>query len=260
MAFKMGLLGRKLGMTQVFHEDGTALGCTVLALGPCVVTGQRTPEKHGYSAVQLGFEAIPPRLVRRSEAGYAKKVGHGSDPARAARGPARARPTSAKFEVGKVLKAADVFKAGDVVDAVGVTKGKGYQGVIKRHKMGGVRRHPRYPRVLPPRRLDRLPPDPGPRAQGQAHDAATWATATTPRRTWWWCKVLEDKDVVLVKGAVPGAAQRPGPAQGQHQEREEVRRAARSRRGRVQEPDEGLEEGPAAEVRPGAGGRSDPAG
>ena len=89
MAFKMGLLGRKLGMTQIFHEDGTALGCTALALGPCVVTGQRTTEKHGYSAVQLSFEAVAPRLVRRSEAGYAKKLGHGSDPARAAGGSPR---------------------------------------------------------------------------------------------------------------------------------------------------------------------------
>ncbi len=69
MSFKMGLLGRKLGMTQVFHEDGTALGCTVLELGPCIVTGQRSPDKHGYAAVQLGFEEIPARLVRRSEAG-----------------------------------------------------------------------------------------------------------------------------------------------------------------------------------------------
>ena len=130
MSFKMGLLGRKLGMTQVFHEDGTALGCTVLALGPCVVTGQRTPEKHGYAAVQLGFEAVAPRLARRSEAGYAKKVGIEQTP-RVLR-EVRLEPAEvAKYEVGKVLKAADVFKTGDVVDVVGVTKGKGYQGVIE---------------------------------------------------------------------------------------------------------------------------------
>jgi large subunit ribosomal protein L3 len=56
MSLKMGLLGRKLGMTQVFHEDGSAIGCTALALGPCVVTAQRSAEKHGYSALQIGFE------------------------------------------------------------------------------------------------------------------------------------------------------------------------------------------------------------
>ena len=56
MSLKMGLLGRKIGMTQVFHDDGTALGVTAVSVGPCVVVGKRTPEKHGYSAVQLGFE------------------------------------------------------------------------------------------------------------------------------------------------------------------------------------------------------------
>src|SRR4051812_29518576 len=134
MAFKMGLLGRKVGMTQVFHEDGTALGCTVLSLGPCVVTGQRSADKHGYAAVQLGFEETPVRLVRRSEAGYSKKVGLEKTP-RVLREVRLEPGEEAKFEVGKVLKAADVFKAGDVVDAVGVTKGKGFQGVVKRHKM-----------------------------------------------------------------------------------------------------------------------------
>src|SRR5262245_32767030 len=103
MAFKMGLLGRKLGMTQVFHEDGTALGCTALALGPCLVTSQRTPEKHGYAAVQLSFEAVPPRLARRSEVGYAKKVGIEQTP-RFLR-EVRLEPGEVgKYEVGKLLK------------------------------------------------------------------------------------------------------------------------------------------------------------
>src|SRR5207248_8531260 len=75
MSFKMGLLARKLGMTQVFHEDGTALGCTVLQVGPCTVTAQRTLEKHGYAAVQLGFEAKPIRMLGRPEAGQMKKAG-----------------------------------------------------------------------------------------------------------------------------------------------------------------------------------------
>src|SRR5262249_15987187 len=75
MSFKVGLLARKLGMTQVFHEDGTALGCTVLQVGPCIVTAQRTPDKHGYAAVQLGFEARPIRMLGRPEAGQMKKAG-----------------------------------------------------------------------------------------------------------------------------------------------------------------------------------------
>jgi large subunit ribosomal protein L3 len=136
MSFKMGLLARKLGMTQVFHEDGTALGCTVLQVGPCIVTGQRTPDKHGYSAVQLAFEAKPVRTLSRPEAGQMKKAGLEQAP-RFLREVRLEAPEVSKYEVGKVLKAEEVFKAGDVVDVVGVTKGKGYQGVMKRHKMAG---------------------------------------------------------------------------------------------------------------------------
>jgi DNA polymerase IV len=75
MSLKMGLLGRKIGMTQVFHDDGSALGCTAVAVGPCVVVGKRTAEKHGYSAIQLGFEETPVRLLTRPQSGYFKKAG-----------------------------------------------------------------------------------------------------------------------------------------------------------------------------------------
>jgi large subunit ribosomal protein L3 len=204
MAFKMGLLGRKLGMTQVFHEDGTALGCTVLELGPCVVTAQKSPEKHGYAAVQLGFDQQPMRLVRRSESGYAKKVG--VEPTPRVLREVRLEPgEQAKFEVGKVLKAADVFKEGDVVDAVGVTKGKGYQGVMKRHKMAGdVATHGTHEFFrhggsigcrLTPGRVHK-----GKRMTGHMGDRNYTASDLVV------VKVLEDKHVVLVKGAVPGAA------------------------------------------------------
>ena len=202
MAFKMGLLGRKLGMTQVFHEDGTALGCTVLALGPCVVTGQRTPEKNGYAAVQLGFEAVPQRLATKSQLGYSKKVGIDQTP-RVLREVRLDAGDVGKFEVGKVLQAGDVFKAGDVVDAVGVTKGKGYQGVIKRHKMGGFRathgtheffRHGGSIGCrLTPGRTHK-----GKRMTGHmGMDNYTAADLVV-------VQVLKD-NVVLVKGAVPGA-------------------------------------------------------
>ena len=202
MAFKMGLLGRKLGMTQVFHEDGTALGCTVLALGPCVVTGQRTPDKNGYAAVQLGFEAIAPRLARRSESGYSKKAGMDQVP-RVLREVRLDAGEVGKFEVGKVLRAADVFKAGDVVDAVGVTKGKGYQGVIKRHKMAGFRathgtheffRHGGSIGCrLTPGRVHK-----GKRMTGHMGDRNYTASDLVI------VKVLDEQGVVVVKGAVPG--------------------------------------------------------
>jgi large subunit ribosomal protein L3 len=202
MAFKMGLLGRKLGMTQVFHEDGTALGCTVLALGPCVVTSQRTPEKHGYAAVQLGFEERLARTASRAEAGYAKKVGLEKTP-RVLREVRLEAGEESKFEVGKTIRAADVFKPGDVVDAVGVTKGKGYQGVVKRHKMAGfVSSHGAHEffrhggsigcRLTPGRVFK------GKRMSGHmGHENHTASDLVV-------VKVLEDKDVVLVRGAVPG--------------------------------------------------------
>jgi large subunit ribosomal protein L3 len=202
MALKMGLLGRKLGMTQIFHEDGTALGCTALALGPCVVTGQRTADKHGYSAVQLSFEAVPPRLVRRSEAGYAKKVGMEQTP-RVLR-EVRLEPADVdKYEVGKLLKAADVFKSGDVVDAVGVTKGKGYQGVVKRHHMKasvathGAHEFHRHGGSIGCRQTPGKVHK-GKRMSGHMGDQKCTASDLVV------VKVLEDKDVVLVKGAVPG--------------------------------------------------------
>ena len=124
MSLKMGLLGRKIGMTQVFHEDGTALGVTAVSVGPCVVVGKRTADKHGYSAVQLGFEELPVRLATRPETGFFKKAGV-EKPLRHLR-EVRLNPKDLdKYEVGKVLKADEVFKAGDVVDVVGTTKGKG---------------------------------------------------------------------------------------------------------------------------------------
>jgi len=115
MSLKMGLIGRKLGMTRVFHDDGTSLGCTVLEIGPCVVTAQRTPEKHGYAALQLGFEERSLRHLRRSEAKLFEKLKIEKTPAVLRE--VRLEPADvAKFDVGKVLKAEEVFKSGDVVD------------------------------------------------------------------------------------------------------------------------------------------------
>jgi large subunit ribosomal protein L3 len=136
MSLKMGLLGRKIGMTQVFHQDGSALGVTAVVVGPCVVVGKRTAEKHGYSAVQLGFEELPIRLASRPETGFYKKAGV-EKPLRFLREVRLEAKDLEKYEVGKVLKADDIFKEGDVVDVVGTTKGKGYQGVMKKHKMKG---------------------------------------------------------------------------------------------------------------------------
>lgn len=202
MAFKMGLLGRKLGMTQVFHDDGTALGVTALAVGPCVVTAQRTPDKNGYAAVQLGFEAHPPSKLTRPAAGYFKKVGIENTPSLLREVRLEAGDVG-KYEVGKVLKAEEVFKAGDVVDVVGMTKGKGYQGVMKRHKMAGfVSTHGAHEFFrhggsigcrLTPGRVHK-----GKRMSGRmGNEKHTESDLVV-------VKILPEQNVVLVKGSVPG--------------------------------------------------------
>ena len=204
MSLKMGLLGRKLGMTRVFHEDGTALGVTAVALGPCVVVGKRTPDVHGYSALQLGFEETPSRLVNRPDAGVSKKAGLEKTPRVLREG--RLNPKDLdSYEVGKVLRANDVFKIGDVIDVVGTTKGKGYQGVMKKHRMAGdsathgthefFRHGGSIGCRLTPGRVHK-----GKRMSGRMGGVKCTSSDLIV------VKVLEENDVVLIKGAVPGPA------------------------------------------------------
>jgi large subunit ribosomal protein L3 len=209
MSLKMGLLGRKIGMTQVFHDDGTALGVTAVSVGPCVVVGKRTPDKHGYAAVQLGFEEYESeqqlaRQLNRPLAGFFKKA-NVEKPLRLLR-EVRLDPKDVeKYEVGKVLRAAEVFKPGDVVDVTGTTKGKGYQGVMKKHRMAGdtmthgthefFRHGGSIGCRLTPGRVHK-----GKRMSGLMGNVKNTASDLII------VKVLEDKDVVLVKGAIPGPA------------------------------------------------------
>jgi len=136
MAEQIGLLGRKLGMTQVFAADGERVPVTVIQTGPCVVVGKRTRDKNGYSALQIGFEERPARLVNRPENGFFKKAG--VKPQKFVRELRLGESELGKFEVGQELKPSAVFEQGVPVDVIGTSKGKGYQGVIKRHHMSGT--------------------------------------------------------------------------------------------------------------------------
>ena len=122
------ILGRKQGMTQMFCEDGSAVGVTVVAAGPCVVTQVRTQETDGYDAVQLGFEDIRERRLRKPQRGHFKK----SDvaPKRFLREERLGAP--AERAVGDTVTC-ETFATGDLVDVTGTTKGKGFAGTIKRH-------------------------------------------------------------------------------------------------------------------------------
>ncbi|HUH03806.1 MAG TPA: 50S ribosomal protein L3 [Kofleriaceae bacterium] len=137
MAMRMGLLGKKLGMTQVFAEDGERIPVTVIQTGPCLVVGKRTEETDGYSALILGFDEKPTRLVNKPELGFFKKAG--LTPQRVVKEFRLPAEMVGKWEVGQTLGAKDVFEVGNPVDITGTSKGKGFQGVIKRHNMSGTK-------------------------------------------------------------------------------------------------------------------------
>ena len=137
MAERMGLLGKKLGMTQVYAVDGECIPVTVVLTGPNVVTGKRTVEKDGYSALQIGFEEKPARLTNRPENGAYVKAG--IKPMRLVKELRLPADKVAEFEVGQQLSAKDVFAVGKALDVQGTTKGKGTQGVMKRHGMSGTK-------------------------------------------------------------------------------------------------------------------------
>jgi len=125
------IIGKKVGMTQVFDENGHVIPVTVIEAGPCVVTEKKTAEKDGYSAVQLGYEDIPERKLTKPEMGHLNKAGVA--PKKHLR--EFDLENAAELNVGDIVKA-DAFKAGDFVDITGTSKGKGYAGVIKRWNAG----------------------------------------------------------------------------------------------------------------------------
>jgi large subunit ribosomal protein L3 len=129
----IGLIGRKLGMTQVFSPDGTLVPVTVIETGPCTVVQKKTVQRDGYSALQLGFGVRKPQRATKALLGHCKAAGKG--------------PFTVlrefhfenvdNYEVGSEITAEQVFQAGEFVDVIGRSKGRGYSGVMKRHGMGG---------------------------------------------------------------------------------------------------------------------------
>src|SRR5262245_44471629 len=133
MALRIGLLGKKIGMTQVFAEDGESIPVTVIQTGPNVVVGVRTQERDGYSAVVLGFDEKPARLSNKPESGALKAAN--AKPQRFIRELRLPTEEVAKFQIGQVLGPKDIFAENMPIDVEGTSKGKGYQGVLKRHHM-----------------------------------------------------------------------------------------------------------------------------
>ncbi len=190
------ILGKKLKMTQIFDEQGRAIPVTLVQAGPCWVTQQKTEEKDGYSAVQIGFGAKKDKHVNRAQQGHFKKAGLPVAPqyTREFRG-------QSELEVGGEIKA-DIFQVGDEIKVIGLSKGKGFAGVVKRHHFGG-----------------------GPASHGQKHSLRAPGSigATFPERvpkgrrmagrmggervTVEGLSIVQvdaDNNILAIKGAVPG--------------------------------------------------------
>ena len=127
-----GLIGRKIGMTSIFDENGKNIPCTVIEAGPCVVTQVRTNEVDGYEALQLGFDDKTEKHATKADQGHFKKAGTS-----AKKKVVEFKYFEEKHNLGDVLTV-DLFNEGEFVDVQGVSKGKGFQGVVKRHGFGGV--------------------------------------------------------------------------------------------------------------------------
>jgi len=193
-----GVLGTKLGMTQVFGDDGRIVPVTVVSAGPCVVTAVRTPDADGYSAVQLGYGEIDPRRVNKPEAGHFAKAG--VTPRRYL---VELRTDNAsEYTLGQEISA-ETFAAGELVDVTARSKGKGFAGVMKRHGFRGLsgshgtqRKH-RSPGSIggcaTPGRVFK-----GLRMAGRMGGVRTTAPQLTLHG------VDTDRGLLLIKGAVPG--------------------------------------------------------
>jgi large subunit ribosomal protein L3 len=200
MARKEGLIGRKVGMTQVFGDDGNHVPVTVIQAGPCTVVGIRTRDSHGYDALQLGFEAGRKKMPK-AQAGVFRKVN--LDPMRVVREIRLEKSEMLQgYQVGQVVTAA-LFTAGELVDVIGVTKGKGFQGGVKRHGWyGGDATHGSM--------FHRAPGSIG----ASSDPSRVWPGHKLPGRmggeqrtvlNMRVVRVLPEQNLVLVRGAVPGA-------------------------------------------------------
>ncbi len=191
-----GLIGKKLGMSQVFDETGLAHPVTVLEVGPCVVTQVRTPERDGYSALQLGF-GLSKRL-NRPEQGHRRGSGFMSKTLREVKA-----DDVTEFTVGQVVTA-DAFTEGELVDVVGTSKGRGFQGGVKRHGFrGGPKTHGQSDRLRAPGSIGSSA-TPGRVFKGMRMAGRMGNERVTIQNL----KVLRvdpERNLLLVQGSVPGA-------------------------------------------------------
>ena len=195
---KKGIIGKKIGMTQIFDANGNVIPVTVIEAGPCTVTQKKTVETDGYDAIQLGFVDVAEKKLTKAEAGHFAKAGvsckkHLKE--------FRLEDISG-FNTGDTVTA-DIFAAGEKVDVTGITKGHGYSGVIKRwnhhhlrmtHGTGPIHRQPGSMGVIDPARIFK-----NKKMAGQyGNEQVTVLNLSI-------AKIDAEKNIIAVKGAVPGA-------------------------------------------------------
>ena len=195
---KKGIIGKKLGMTQIFDEKGNVIPVTLIEAGPCAVAQKKTVENDGYNAVQLAYEDVSKKNVNKAQLGHFEKAG--ISPKKHLK-EFRLDDCSA-LEVGSVVTV-DTFAAGDKVDVTGITKGRGYTGCVKRwghhilrmtHGTGPIHRQPGSMGVIDPARIFKNKKMPGQYGNEQVTILNLVAV-----------KIDAEKNLIAVKGAVPGA-------------------------------------------------------
>ena len=203
MNTNVGLIGKKLGNTQIFDAEGMVHRVTAIECGPCTVVGRRTEERDGYTALVLGFGEKRAKSVNKPEGGFFKKIDQA--PAQVVREFRLPADVASKYEVGQKLKPSELFTVGQLVDVAGDSKGRGFTGVMKRHNFKGSRTQSHgtheYQRHggaigtnMTPGRVF-----PGLKMPGQY--GASRVTVMNLRVA----QVLDEQNIVLVEGGVPGS-------------------------------------------------------
>jgi large subunit ribosomal protein L3 len=193
-----GLIGKKIGMTSVFSADGKNIPCTVIEVGPCVVTQVKTAAVDGYNALQLGFEEQKEKHATQPELGHFKKAG--VTPKRHL----AEFKFDGEYNLGDTITV-DLFNENDFVDIVGVSKGKGYQGVVKRHGFGGVGQstHGQHNRLRAPGSVGACSYPAkvfkGMRMAGQMGNQRVTVQNLQV------LKVIAEHNVLMIKGSIPGS-------------------------------------------------------
>ena len=193
-----GLIGKKIGMTSIYNENGKNLPCTVIEVGPCVVTQVRTEEVDGYTALQLGFDDKTEKSALKAEVGHAKKAGTTVKSKLA-----EFKDFDEDYKLGDVITV-DLFREGEFVDVTASSKGKGFQGVVKRHGFAGVGQatHGQHNRLRAPGSIGAAS-YPARVFKGMRM-AGRIGNETVTIQNLRILKVMPEKNLVVVKGCVPG--------------------------------------------------------